>query len=682
MHSALAKGEQGKAGGKGGAGKAVGKGGYRKADKGRGKGGYKSTGEMSRGAEETQKVHYICESRQSVSVPIAETLSRLKVKVNGSWVVISGSRTCFHTLNVKESAEAYLEDGTSFWQVTFMSPSAHRPPKEASARIMQKEDWHGCMLACTTSAEKRAAEEFTNASQPRPSEPAPEPRPSEPAPEYPRKKYPCRYGAECRKKADPIHCEKYTHPDGPFACSTCSTCSGSSPAAILEVEEVESEGEDWVLYTRSLSQKAHAESVDLDHLLPEPPMQKLRRSISPSGRVYGILVEEPTEQLCGICMVNDTSRAPKLCQFNHSCCEECMPRHIEVELRDKGVLPQCPFANQCGHVLTKAQVEDFVDSRDNKDEIMNTFQKLAQDLSLANIPAFQCEGETCEDWIIPSKPGQSQLVACPTCKIRFCSLCKRKPHHFRVSCEEAPAADAAWHEWLGSGRDQYLQRLAAYAATVSDPEIHKLLEQLDSDKAGEVKAEQAKMLAQAEERKREFDEMEAWKAANCKCCPSCSRPIFKVDGCDAMVCGRNYHGGDVQNGCGHSFGWSSAPAYRPTRADHVTATIPKMGADYQGHRMLWEKEPGIFLNCAMCKEMIRGPLFLCIDCLACCACLRCANGMGSAAGGQHRPESHVFSILWNLEELKKADYDILKENNLTSDAEGRRIRRSSGGRSR
>jgi hypothetical protein len=82
----------------------------------------------------------------------------------------------------------------------------------------------------------------------------------------------------------------------------------------------------------------------------------------------------------------------------------------------------------------------------------------------------------------------------------------------------------------------------------------------------------------ANDRFRELQENEAFKAARCKRCPHCQRIIEKVsyfaiclsrtlisvlqlDGCDAMICGQNYHGGDVQNGCGRAFNWTTAPAY-------------------------------------------------------------------------------------------------------------------------
>jgi len=491
-----------------------------------------------------------------------------------------------------------------------------------------------------------------------------------------------------------------------------SSCYEVAPIAVLVVEDVTIDADDWVLNLRSLSEKAAAassrlcryncgmrtsevdgksfdtccrqcaswppgrhdarcagrapdalladfkECVDLDSLVPPTQERGTRGTTGVAGSASSERrhAKGPSKE-CGICF-GDEGIMPAMCNSSHSFCKDCMRRHIEEELEGKGVLPACPLSSECSHLLTRDQVEDITVSSAKEVAIMRRFDLLSQRLGLQALGAFPCARETCPDWIVPSRPGKQQLVECPACKIRFCSLCKRKPYHWRItSCEDAPRVDQAWHQWLGEERDAYLEKLAA-----RDPEYIKILEQL-----GSKKAEQFRMLEAAEARRREFAEMERWKAANCKCCPKCSRVINKVDGCDSMVCGRNYHGGDVQNGCGASFRWSSAPAYTAQEAVHIPkAAVKDFDESPKGYRMFWECEAGVYLRCAMCKFAIRGPLFLCVDCLACCACLRCANGMGSAAGGQHLPESHAFSILWKLDDLKPFDLAILKEHHLTT----------------
>ena len=56
---------------------------------------------------------------------------------------------------------------------------------------------------------------------------------------------------------------------------------------------------------------------------------------------------------------------------------------------------------------------------------------------------------------------------------------------------------------------------------------------------------------------------ENYKAQNCRLCPHCQRVVEHLDGCNSMICGRNYHGGDQQSGCGRRFNWSQAQPYVP-----------------------------------------------------------------------------------------------------------------------
>jgi len=192
------------------------------------------------------------------------------------------------------------------------------------------------------------------------------------------------------------------------------------------------------------------------------------------------------------------------------------------------------------------------------------------------------------------------------------------------------------------------------------------------------KAEHAKMWQEAEDRSKEFDQMEKWKAQHCRHCPHCKRVVEKLDGCDSMKCGQNWHGGGTQNGCGKQFDWRSAPRYQPQAASHVTK--PKDGteetqtklqalarSDYAAaQNMTWMVEEGRYLRCAMCRHKIQGPLFLCIDCYACVACFKCANGFGAASGGRHEPHSHVFAIKWKEEDLDVEDREILIKSNLVT----------------
>ena len=125
------------------------------------------------------------------------------------------------------------------------------------------------------------------------------------------------------------------------------------------------------------------------------------------------------------------------------------------------------------------------------------------------------------------------------CGMSFCSLCREPWHRHGTTCEEARQIRTDWLSWIATGRQEYQRQLGQEAADVN----------------AQAAADAAASLAN-------MRQDEEWKAANCRHCPSCNRVVNHMGGCDAMVCGRNYHGGDVQDGCGASFNWTSAKRYK------------------------------------------------------------------------------------------------------------------------
>jgi len=57
-----------------------------------------------------------------------------------------------------------------------------------------------------------------------------------------------------------------------------------------------------------------------------------------------------------------------------------------------------------------------------------------------------------------------------------------------------------------------------------------------------------KEISDLQKRIRELEQDENWKQQNLRCCPHCERPIEKLEGCDLMKCGKDYHGGNQQKG--------------------------------------------------------------------------------------------------------------------------------------
>lgn len=105
-----------------------------------------------------------------------------------------------------------------------------------------------------------------------------------------------------------------------------------------------------------------------------------------------------------------------------------------------------------------------------------------------------------------------------------------------------------------------------------------------------------------------------------------------------MVCGRNYHGGNDQQGCGHSFAWDSAPKYQP-RMERIFE-LPKL--DFSSEAKVQSAYVRhLFTTCNLCQKSLRGPRFHCIHCEAFDCCIDCEKQLA-----QSHSQEHVFDILF------------------------------------
>lgn len=69
---------------------------------------------------------------------------------------------------------------------------------------------------------------------------------------------------------------------------------------------------------------------------------------------------------------------------------------------------------------------------------------------------------------------------------------------------------------------------------------------------------------------------ENYKVQNCRLCPHCKRVVQRMEGCASMVCGRDYHGGNQQSGCGKNFSWDQAQPYVASAVKGATPTIKNL----------------------------------------------------------------------------------------------------------
>lgn len=313
---------------------------------------------------------------------------------------------------------------------------------------------------------------------------------------------------------------------------------------------------------------------------------------------------------CPICFTQECDRDWG-CPNGHSFCAECMLHHV-----DAVPFPRCPL---CDYSLVE---EDFV-ALDVPHERLDAFRRGV--LSNA-VDSMACDGEIlvrcsrpeCSNAVLMQR-DQRQAFCCHACGADpFCTRCRQAPFHFHGSCGQVQPLREQWAEWISGGREDYHGR--ARIAAQNDSRNRALHEAL--------------------ERHRELEADEQWKAQNCRLCPNCQRPISKVDGCDSMKCGENYHGGDQQPGCGAQFDWASAAPY----VAHVRRQeMPPMHTEHT--QMRGRSAFHAFTDCAICGRVgFSGLRFRCIHCPRFDVCPDCEPRLGDL-----HENDHVFQIVFESE---------------------------------
>jgi len=365
---------------------------------------------------------------------------------------------------------------------------------------------------------------------------------------------------------------------------------------------------------------------------------------------------------CCVCLDDELSAGNLYsmdCRCSHKFCIPCTATHIEVAvtptLDSPPHIPACPCAsdtnpaNRCEYLLSEEEIKQVVAlaeekgaiDRDKGNYILRQSEKLFvakfhRELKHISCPACDDANDGVSTWFEADALGLevATLVTCPreSCGVTFCSLCKTKPYHFHSTCEEVVGFARSWNEWNARGRQAYIEALAR-----EDQQYQSLLASFENKKK-----EHKEEIDAAAKRHEDLVQDENYKASTCKLCPHCQRVVNKLSGCDLMVCGRNYHGGDIQNGCGKQFNWNSAPSYVANYGEKKTVHELDIQAPIQTQREEHFVCEGVPMTCDECKQPIVGPRIQCLNCPEYNHCLSCnvsyegghrAEGFGGGIGG-------------------------------------------------
>jgi len=401
-----------------------------------------------------------------------------------------------------------------------------------------------------------------------------------------------------------------------MALSAAAGSGGGGNAAAGGGGEVEKEWPDDIIDTLAAA---------LPENFPRSRIEKVVESFKPKGDVDAVLAylfsendSVPTYE-CALCF--DEFRVDEMytvdCPSSHRFCFPCIGRYAEMCIREN--TPVKCQGEGCEHVLGEEELEQISHGKDSgvTKEMVEKYKQQVLLRCVQAIPGIiACPTPGCANYIIPSDITRKEKCTCSACGATFCSLCKG-PYHYPCDCATVRQIQQKWVEWVTTGRMRY-----------------------NHDKAEAVErinAARAEIDRRNEEMMRKYNEMladEEFKRQNGRYCPKCHRVIIKDGGCDLMVCGRNYHGGNVQDGCGNRFRWSEAQPYQSTLAkpneEKVNVEIPDIVREFvhQG------------VCCDICHQEIKGLRFSCINCPCCDFCEKC-----EMEGTMAHAKDHLFQII-------------------------------------
>ncbi|CAF3501844.1 unnamed protein product [Rotaria sp. Silwood1] len=341
-------------------------------------------------------------------------------------------------------------------------------------------------------------------------------------------------------------------------------------------------------------------------------------------------LEVPT-RVCDICM--DTCVYDDIfvfgCEEHHKLCYGCFETSCTTKMNSNEILT----CGMCAYELQEGEIKQLRVSADQKKQYLDyQIQKTFNAYAGSTRGVIKCPNQACK-WVAEAQnPNDRFQVQCPLCGYEFCSLCNQQ-YHFRTTCQQIPEITQRWFFWCNTERGNYWQ-----ARAQQDASFREQLEDFERQRAANIQRNQE--LAQ---RYNELLADENFKAQNCRLCPHCQRVVQRLSGCDSMVCGQNYHGGDQQSGCGQRFQWPQAHPYVPITNTGPQQVANNLAAPEQQKLIVHQG-----VQCDTCHNEVQGIRFDCVHCASLIFCEKCEQRSTlehSNAIRDQQKQQHVFQLI-------------------------------------
>eukprot|EP00953_Heterococcus_sp_UTEX-ZZ885_P036823 18956-Heterococcus_DN1.PRE.5 len=257
-------------------------------------------------------------------------------------------------------------------------------------------------------------------------------------------------------------------------------------------------------------------------------------------------------QCCPICMEDQPADNMLImpCNYHgHSYCVECLLQHCSTQLLDNGHVPRCPGQQQCQYELSHVDLGSIWQVT-NKHTLIIAFTSHRTHCTRSTVAVHRL--------LQSERYAEMKLIVLTAALDDHCPAATASPADVErqqrvyntmmlrrglqdvkaVSCGNPSCNNRL--NWLEQG----------YAQWVRD--LHGAEHQLQRSQAEQQAAQELRARHDAEQA------TNAFLVTDCRHCPHCNSKVERMEGCDSMVCGRDYHCGNAQDGCGNRSDWATA----------------------------------------------------------------------------------------------------------------------------
>jgi len=286
------------------------------------------------------------------------------------------------------------------------------------------------------------------------------------------------------------------------------------------------------------------------------------------------------------------------CPGNHVVCSECTENMVNTANEEI----YCPSGGCDDYTIGVTELQNFspkLGEEYNRSLLMRLLNQKGY---------VQCR---CNRYFEVDDPTNQELCICPKCSFEFCSTCLG-PFHYDCTCTGYEQLRHVWFSWVA--------KTLKGQVGVKNP-------------SRELAYQEFLNFVMAEDE----------KAKTCKRCPHCNRVVVRTEGCDSMICGKDYHGeSKIIQGCGQNFYWTEAPEYQiPQPSENVITQLLEQAVQ-RSSRSNARNPFQHHIPCRVCGNQITGLKFGCVLCPDFQVCEECEADQGHFMG--NHPRDHVFRI--------------------------------------